>query len=102
MLNYQVSTQSDSRDTARTRFVTKNVVFAPKLNRGDFFFITDILDTQHLHSVKISSSNSRWQARYSYMYIWGKKQCSLPQDFLGVIFFLLMAHHSLIMYVVLR
>ena len=67
---------------------TKNVFFCPKIKSGWLFFITGILHTQHLHSVKIWSSNSNQQPRYSYMNIWGKKQCFCPKIFLGWFFLL--------------
>ena len=75
--------------------IPKRVLFAPKLNRGDFF-ITSILHTQHLYSVKISSSNSKQQPRYRYMNIWGKKTVFLLPNFLGWFFFIkgtLYIHH---------
>ena len=60
MLKYEISNPSGSRDTARTRFVTKNVVFCPKngapltqigLNRGDFFIIIILIISRHAYEV---------------------------------------------------
>ena len=55
-----------------------------------------------LHCVKISSSNSKRQARYSYMNIWGKKTVFFAPTFFQGDSFLLRAHYIFIMYIVLK